>query len=127
MIKYLKNRSIPDLINSEGDILAIYKEEETDSSRLMIHLIDNKGRVFTKYSKEKLIAYLEGKVLIREVIYSSGSDYLIFEAKDQNYLKIPIAVFDYKLIRFADLPYSQIHDSFKPTSIQELINKVEAL
>jgi hypothetical protein len=127
MKKYLKNKSIPDLINGEGDMLALYQEEETGSPRLMLHLNDNKGRLFTKFRKEKLIAYLEGKVSIREVIDSSVSDYMIFETKEKNYSKVPKAVFDFSLIWFANLQYDQIDDSFKSASSQELIKKLGTL
>lgn len=127
MRKYLKDKSIPDLLNSEGDILAIYKEEEAGSPRLMLRLNDSKGRVFAKYRKEKLVTYLEGKALIQEVIDSAGSDYLIYETVEKIYMKVPKAVFDFNLIMFAEMPYSQIQDGYKPSLIRELIKKVEAM
>ena len=127
MSKYLKNRSIPDLINSEGDILAIYKEEETDSPRLMMHLKDNKGKLFTRFNKETLISYLECKASIREVIDSSGNEYLVYENKEKNCFNIPKTIFDYQLLWFSELSYCQIDDSYKPTSVKELIKIVEVM
>jgi len=114
MIEINKLNKVGDILNSEGMILGLYKNQGGDMF-LASRLIDGTGEVFYNTKKDVLIKYLNSEINLRE-IYLSTDDFFVskkFREKTNQHMKNEFI----ELIQMGDKFYNTIAIGMKNENI----------
>ncbi len=111
----IKNLSkVGDILNSEGMILGLFKNDSEDMI-LSSHLTDGSGDVYFNTKKDVLIKYFNSEINLREV-YITSDDFFVskkFREETRQYLKNDLV----ELIQMGDKFYNTIAIGMKNENI----------
>ena len=114
MIEINKLTKVGDILNSEGMILGLFKNNSCDLF-LSSHLTDGSGDVYYTTKKDVLIKYFNSEINLREVYISSGDFFVSkkFREETKQYLKNDLVEF----IQMGDKFYNTIAIGMKNENI----------
>ena len=115
-IKRLKK--IADILNSEGTILGLYSFN--DELYLASYLTNKTGMVYYSTTKEKLLQYLQNKIILKQ-LYLECDDFIVsreFRNDTVTFFKQDFV----DLLQCGDKYYNELSDSLKNSKIEDLIN-----
>lgn len=114
MINIKNLTKVGDILNSEGMILGLFKNDSGDMF-LSSHLTDGSGDVYYTSKKDVLIKYLKSEINLREVYISSDDFFVLKKLREETkqYLKNDLVEF----IQMVDKFYNTITVGMKNENI----------
>ena len=120
MIEINQLTKVGDILNSEGMILGLFKNNSGDMF-LSSHLSDGSGDVYYTTKKDVLIKYFNSEINLREVYISSDDFFVSKKLREETKQNLKNDLVEF--IQMGDKFYEEISDGMKDKNIVKDIIK----